>query len=143
VRLLAVGMDLAIRSRRYEHVPWQAYDALPHQLARMDVALAPLVDDPFNTTRSNVKLKDYAAAGAPWLASPVGEYAWMGASEGGRLVADGEWRTALEELIRDEDARLRLSIAGRRWAAGEVVVDHVEQLEALLERAMSVRAHAA
>ena len=144
VRLLAVGMDLGIRSRRYEHVPWQVYDALPHQLARMDIALAPLVNDGYNATRSNVKLKEYAAAGAPWLASPVGDYAWMGESEGGRLVADGDWRSALEALIRDERARQRLSVAGRKWAAGEVVVDHVEAFEALLDRAtMARRARAA
>jgi len=143
VRLLAVGMDLGITSPRYEHVPWQAYDALPLQLARMDVALAPLADHPFNTRRSNVKLKEYAAAGAPWLASPVGDYAWMGEREGGRLVADGDWRGAIERLIRDETARQRLSVAGRRWAAGEVVLDHVAELEALLERATARRARAA
>lgn len=143
VRVLAVGMDLGLDSRRYEHQPWQAYDALPHQLARMDVALAPLADHPFNTRRSNVKLKEYAAAGAPWLASPVGDYAGMGEAEGGRLVADGDWRQALEALIRDEEARTRLSLAGRRWAAGEVVVDHAGDLEALLEETVAQRATAA
>jgi hypothetical protein len=138
VRLLAIGMDLEISSPRYEHQPWQPYDALPHQLARCDVALAPLADVPFNRTRSNVKLKEYAAAGVPWLASPVGDYAGMGEQQGGRLVADGDWRSHLEAMVRDEDARVRLSLAGRRWAAGEVIVDHVGELERLFDHAAAL-----
>lgn len=141
VRLLAIGLDMGIESRRYEHQPWQAYDALPSQLARCDVLIAPLADVPFNRTRSNVKLKEYAAAGVPWLASPVGDYAWMGEEQGGRLVADGDWRAQLEALVRDEDARHRLAVAGRRWAAGEVVLDHVGELEQVYAEAAAL-AHA-
>jgi hypothetical protein len=138
VRVLAVGMDLGISSPRYEHVPWQAYDALPHQLARMDVALAPLADHPFNRTRSCVKLREYAAVGVPWLASPVGEAAELGEQQGGRLVADGDWRQQIEALVRDEPLRQRLGLAGRKWAAGEVVTEHVAALEAVLEQARAL-----
>lgn len=138
VRLLAVGMDLGIRSPRYEFVPWQAYDALPQQLARMDVALAPLADHPFNRTRSCVKLREYAAVGVPWLASPVGEQAQLGEQQGGRLVADGSWREHVEALVRDEPLRQRLGLAGRRWATGEVVVEHVADVEAVLEQARTL-----
>jgi hypothetical protein len=129
VRLLAIGLDMRVASRRYEFHPWQPYETLPSMMARCDVLLAPLADVPFNRTRSNVKLKEYAAAGVPWLASPVGDYAWMGEEQGGRLVADGDWRGQLEALVRDEATRHRLAVAGRRWAAGEVVVDHVGELE--------------
>lgn len=135
VRLLAIGLDLGIRSRRYEFQPWQSYDLLPGFMARCDIALAPLADVPFNRTRSNVKLKEYASVGVPWLASPVGEYAWMGEAQGGRLVADGDWRAQIEALVRDEEARQRLAIAGRKWAAGEVVLDHVFELEQVFDEA--------
>jgi glycosyltransferase involved in cell wall biosynthesis len=138
VRLLAVGTDLRIRSPRYEFLPWQAYEQLPNIVSRFDVALAPLADVPFNRTRSNVKLKEYAALGAPWLASPVGDYAWMGEEEGGRIVADGDWAGALEALIRDESLRTRLRVAGRRWAAEESVLEHVSELEQLFEHATAV-----
>jgi glycosyltransferase involved in cell wall biosynthesis len=140
VRVLAIGMDLAIDSPRYEWLPWQAYDALPQQLSRCDVALAPLADVPFNRTRSNVKLKEYAGAGTPWLASPIGPYAGLGEAQGGRLVADGDWAAALHGLIVDEAARRRLAANGRRWAAEEVVLEHVDELERLFEHAAAVAA---
>lgn len=135
VRLLGIGTDLEIRSPRCEYLDWQQYDQLPGLLARCDVALAPLADVSFNQTRSNVKLKEYAALGVPWLASPVGDYAWMGESEGGRLVEDGRWAAELEALIRDEQARTQLAGAGTRWARGENVLDHVGELEQLFEHA--------
>ena len=140
VRVLAIGTDVQIDSPRYEALPWQAYDDLPGLLARCDVAIAPLADISFNRTRSNVKLKEYAALGLPWLASPVGDYAWMGESEGGRLVADDGWSAALEALIRDEPARRRLGAAGRRWAAEEVVLEHVDELERLFAHAAAAGA---
>lgn len=138
VRIVATGVDLGIASPRYEFSPWEQYDALPVQLARCDIALAPLADVSFNRTRSNVKLKEYAAAGVPWLASPVGEYGWMGEQEGGRLVADGDWNRELERLVRDDAERQRLSFAGRRWAEQEVVLEHVQELERLFEHAAAV-----
>lgn len=138
VRVVAIGLDLGIRSPRYEALPWQAYDDLPGQLARCDIAIAPLADVSFNQTRSNVKLKEYAALGVPWLASPVGDYAWMGEQHGGRLVADGDWASALHTLIVDERARQRLAVAGRRWAAEENVLEHVGELEQLFAHAAEV-----
>ncbi|ADB51716.1 glycosyltransferase [Conexibacter woesei] len=138
VRMLGIGADVGLTSPRYEHLPWQAYDDLPGLLARCDVLIAPLADVSFNQTRSNVKLKEYAALGVPWLASPVGDYAWMGEAEGGRLVADSDWSSHIEALVRDEDARRTLAANGRRWAAGEVVVDHVGELEQLYEHAAAL-----
>ncbi|HEY4277592.1 MAG TPA: glycosyltransferase family 4 protein [Conexibacter sp.] len=138
VRLLAIGADLGMTSPRYEFQPWQPYDALPALLARCDIAIAPLADVPFNQTRSNVKLKEYAAVGVPWLASPVGDYAWMGEQHGGRLVPDGGWAAELNALVRDDQARSRLGVAGLGWARREVVLDHVGELEQLFEHAVAV-----
>ncbi|MDW5597263.1 glycosyltransferase [Conexibacter stalactiti] len=138
VRLLAIGLDMGISSRRYEFHQWQPYQDLPGLMARCDLLIAPLADVPFNRTRSNIKLKEYAAAGVPWLASPVGDYAWMGEEQGGRLVADGDWRGQIEALVRDEGARHRLAVAGRRWAAGEVVLNHVGELEEVFGEAVGL-----
>ena len=48
---------------------------------RLEAGIAPLADTRFNQSRSNVKLKEYAAGGAMWLVSPVGAYGDMGRRE--------------------------------------------------------------
>lgn len=137
LNITGVGLDLGIRSRRCIHVPGVAYGALAEHLPHFDLALAPLADTAVNRARSDVKLKEYAAAGVPWLASPVGPYAERGEQEGGRLVADGGWFAAIEALMHDADARRVLSQRGRRWAAGETIEAHVDAWEQTLEDAIA------
>jgi hypothetical protein len=134
--IVAIGLDLELRSRRYEHAPGIAYGMLPQQLAHLDIGLAPLADTAVNEARSDVKLKEYAAAGVPWLASPIGPYAGLGEQQGGRLVADGDWFAAIEQLMNDADARRVLAQRGLRWAAGETIEAHVDLWEQVFEEAI-------
>ena len=69
----------------------------------------PLTNIPFSLGRSNVKAREYAAAGVPWLASPVGSYVDLGGDQGGWLVEDDKWFEAMDALIR----------AGRERQAGQ------------------------
>ena len=108
VHFVTIGVNLGLPRDRYRHVEGLVYGALPEAIAEFDVALAPLTDIPFNRARSNVKLKEYAAIGVPWLASPIGPYADMGEDQGGRLVGDDEWEEALSALVVDRGERVRL-----------------------------------
>ncbi len=136
-----IGLDLGLASRRYTHIPFLPYGALVERLVHFDVALAPLADTAVNVARSDAKLKEYAAVGVPWLASPTGPYAGMGEQQGGRLVPDGEWSAAIDALMHDADARRVLSQRGLRWAAGETIEAHVDVWERTFEDAIaSVRA---
>lgn len=134
--IVAIGLDLEIRSRRYEHHPGIAYGMLPQQLAHLDVGLAPLAETAVNAARSDVKLKEYAAMGVPWLASPIGPYAERGEEQGGRLVADDDWFAAIEQLMNDADARRVLGQRGLRWAAAETIEAHVDVWEQTFEDAV-------
>jgi hypothetical protein len=134
VEIISIGLELGI-GRRYEAFPFNVYSALPAVLAQLDIGIAPLIDNDFNRIRSNVKLKEYAAVGLPWLASPVGPYAGMGEDEGGRLVPDDRWYAELDALVRDVDERRRLGFRGRRWAEGETIEHHVDQWERVFEEA--------
>ncbi len=100
VRIRSVGLDMGFsgddRCSYVKHVPYRELGA---ELAGFDVGIAPLDDIPFNRARSDVKLKEYAAAGVPWLASPIGPYAGLGEKQGGRLVADGDWLAALDRIV--------------------------------------------
>jgi glycosyltransferase involved in cell wall biosynthesis len=144
VRLLTIGLGLGLAPERTEHVPLAPFPELVRILARADVGVAPLVDIPWNRARSNVKLKEYAAAGLAWLASPVGPYVGMGEQQGGRLVADDGWLEALAALATDARARRKLAKRGAKWVRHEGVERHASDWEAALrDAAQRARARAA
>lgn len=135
--ITGVGLDLGLKSRRYTHIDGLPYGALPENLVHFDFALAPLADTAVNRARSDVKLKEYAAAGVPWLASPVGPYAGLGEQQGGRLIAEGDWFAAIESLMNEADARRVLTQRALRWASGETIETHVEIWERTFEDAIA------
>jgi glycosyltransferase involved in cell wall biosynthesis len=95
-------------------------DAVPAQLARMHVGLAPYAgDQPFYF--SPLKLYEYMAAGLPVVASDVGDLAGIVAAAGaGHTVppdAPAALAAALAELARAPDEARRLGAAGRAHVA--------------------------
>lgn len=115
VRVVSIGVDLAIRHARYVNHRIVPIDELPAHLVDVDIGIAPLLDGRLNAARSNVKLKEFAAAGAMWLASPRGPYADMGEHQGGRLVEDDAWRATLDHLVQDHRTRVELARRARAW----------------------------
>jgi hypothetical protein len=121
VRVVTINIDLKMEHERYACEEAMPIEALTHRLADFDVGLVPLADIPFNRGRSNVKAREYAAAGVPWLASPVGSYEGLGEEEGGRLVEDGEWFEALDGLIRARRDRAKQAKRAKAWAKRETI----------------------
>lgn len=134
VHVECVGVDLQLDTR-YRHADELGFDDLPHAMSGWDLAIAPLADTVFNATRSDIKVKEYAASQLPWLASPCGPYADLGEDQGGRLVADGEWLAALTALVDDKRARKRLAKAGEKWAKSQTTDAAAAQWEAVLTEA--------
>ena len=134
-----IGVGLGLRHERYRHVPHVEFFDLPPKLAEYDVGLAPIADIPFNRARSNIKVKEYAALGRPWLASPVGPYASLGERQGGRLVADDGWCEALGRLVDKPRELRKLAKHARRWGRAQSVSANVklweDALAAAIERA--------
>ncbi len=143
VRVVTIGLRLGLDSPRYESRKGIPLLELGGHAAGFDIAIAPLVDLDFNRSRSNVKLKEYAAAGVPWLASPIGPYAGMGEKQGGRLVADDRWHDELARLIDRPRERAKLAKRARRWGAGETISKNAGQWQAHLEAAIGLRRAAA
>jgi hypothetical protein len=121
LRVVTVGLRLALRSPRYEFRPKVPFGDLLGAMADFDIGIAPLADTPFNHARSDIKLKEYSAVGAAWLASPIGAYRDLGSKEGGRLVGEEEWFGALDGLIRSGLKRRRLSRQALRWAHSQTI----------------------
>ena len=99
-----------------------------------DVGIAPIADNPFNRAKSNVKVKEYAVMGVPWLASPIGPYAGLGEKQGGRLVPDDRWYEELERLVDDERARRGSRSAASSGANGQRLRRNLGGWEAAMRR---------
>ena len=98
-----------------EHVPW-TLAGQERELARLDVGIMPLVDDPWSRGKCSYKLLQYMAVGVACVASPVGMNAELIEDGKNGLLADSaeEWEQALERLLADAELRRSLGRAGRR-----------------------------
>jgi glycosyltransferase involved in cell wall biosynthesis len=139
VRVVSIGLGLGLRHERYEHRTGVHLWELSQAVAEFDVGIAPLADVEFNRSRSNVKLKEYAAAGTPWLASPVGPYVELGEKQGGRLVPDDGWHEAIVRLLDRPRERRRLAKRAARWGAAQVLSTQLVASERQLARAVALR----
>jgi len=139
VRVETINIDLGIEHPRYRREEAVPIERLTQRLADFDIGLVPLADIPFNAGRSNVKAREYAAAGVPWLASPVGSYRDLGTEEGGRLVADGDWFGALDELIRSRRERSKQGKRAKAWAKRETIWEMAGVWERLFVDAIAAR----
>lgn len=87
----------------------------PHGFT-FDIGVVPLVDIPFNHAKSWIKGLEYAAAGIPFIASPLPEYVRLNQEFGiGRLASTpSEWKEHIEELsdpsVRFEEAQRQRAI---------------------------------
>jgi glycosyltransferase involved in cell wall biosynthesis len=140
VTFVSVGIDLGIRSPRYRCHGFVPFRELAAIVGGFDIGVAPLLDSPFNRSRSDIKVKEYAAAGATWLASPVGPYRALGAAEGGQLIADRDWHAALTQLVEDDAVRARLTRQARAWARRQTIRTTAARWEAILKSAVSAAA---
>jgi glycosyltransferase involved in cell wall biosynthesis len=140
LRVESVGMvDLQLPRERYTRSRQVPFEQLGRQLVRFDIGIAPIVNNPFNAARSNIKVKEYAAAGVPWLASPIGPYAALGEKQGGRLVPDDRWYEQIDRLIGDERGRRKLVKHGRKWAAEQMLAKNTKRWEQALTEAIERR----
>ncbi len=139
-RVETVGLSTrGMRSDRYGHTASVPLQRLIERVATFDIGIAPLADFPINHSRSDIKVREYSAAGTPWLASPLGPYVGLGKDQGGMLVADDDWEETLVRLASDEKARKKLSKAARKWADRESLEASIGEWERVLRRTVEER----
>jgi glycosyltransferase involved in cell wall biosynthesis len=97
---------------------WRSYAGFVNWLTSVNppwhIGLAPLLDTPFNLSKSPIKAMDYAALGLVVLASDTPVYRGsLADGPAGQLVPNtaAAWYSALTWLVRNPD--LRRSIAAR------------------------------
>jgi glycosyltransferase involved in cell wall biosynthesis len=101
-----------------------------------DIALAPLIDTPFNRCKSDIKFLDYSAIGVPGIYSRVPAYlSSVQHLETGWLVDNQvqTWTAALEECLNNKELRLQVSRNASRYLYKERILARTTQkwLEAL------------
>lgn len=85
-------------------------------LVTSDIGLAPLPDNRFTRGKCGFKILQYAAAGLPVVASPVGanaEYIQDG-TNGFYAVDDSDWIEKISLLLKDSQLRQQMGRAGRQ-----------------------------
>ncbi len=136
VQVEALGLGLGLRGDRYTKTRFVPILELIDYASTWDVGIAPLANLAFNQSKSNVKLKEYAAGATPWLASPVGPYLGMGERQGGRLVADDRWYEEITRLLDKPRERRKLAKRAVKWAAEETLERNFKRWEAVLGEAV-------
>jgi GT2 family glycosyltransferase/glycosyltransferase involved in cell wall biosynthesis len=110
---------------------------------RWDIAVSPLIENPFNLCKSAIKPMEYAACGLPTVASRHPEYeAAFGGDHGVFLVENDEtaWIDALAKLIDDPGARERAGRLAREHCRVRHVLSRQRDLrEAAVRRAVASR----
>lgn len=140
LHVVTIGVRLDLPADRYEHHLVVPMPELKDHVRRFDIAIAPLGDIPMSYARSNVKVKEYSAAGVPWLASERGPYLGLGPSEGGLLVPDSGWEAAIDRMIGSRFQRMRLRRRARSWAKTQLMTRHADQWLAAFEEATEAAA---
>jgi hypothetical protein len=115
----------AERIERRALVPWQQ---LPAEIARVQINLAPLIDNPQRRAKSALKYLEAGMLGIPTIAADLPPYQEVVRHGETALLAStpANWQQQLTHLIEAEDERQRLGQAARH----DVLSNHTTQVRA-------------
>jgi glycosyltransferase involved in cell wall biosynthesis len=100
-----------------EWKPWRL-DHEVEDIAHLEIALAPLSNNPWNRGKSGLKIIQYWASGVPVIASPVGTYKDMIVDGENGLFASNtpEWVQAMLRVMKDPELCQKLIRNGLKTA---------------------------
>jgi len=128
-----------LKNMPVEKCPWSVSTQYV-DLAASDIGLAPLPDNRFTRGKCGFKILQYAAAGVPTVASPVGvsaQYVQDGVT--GFLASEpGQWTQRISELLDRPDLRLEMGTRAREFVRAYDASVIGEQLANLLRRYLGV-----
>lgn len=118
-----------IDSGEMEYVDWSPLPDYPKGLIDTNCAVtfAPLIDNIFNKSKSNIKMIESGALGMPGTYQNMCTYeaAEHKFNDGKDLIAK------LEYLTSDEDVYMKESAKARKYAEGLWLEDHIDEYEGL------------
>lgn len=104
---------------KIEKIAW-SQQTQARDLAECDIGLAPLSDNLFTRGKCGFKILQYAAAGLPTVASPVGVNAELitNGSNGYLAVSHRDWVDCVSRLIQDSNLRKQIGAKARQTVRG-------------------------
>jgi len=95
-----------------------------------DIALAPVINNAFGNSKSDLKIKEYAAAGIPIIASPITPYK-ESADNGVDIVFANdfnEWYNEINGLIKNVKRREDMARKNKEWAKKNWIQDNTKNI---------------
>lgn len=112
-----------------EHHPGELIENYPLILSTMgwDFAIAPVIDNSFGNSKSDIKIKEYAAVGLPIIASPVRPY--LDAAKDGAYIffaeTHNDWVRYMEKLSKDKKLRDQITKHNKEWVEKYWIQDRI------------------
>jgi glycosyltransferase involved in cell wall biosynthesis len=102
-----------------KHYPGEPLDQYSMVLASKgwDIAVAPVINNSFGNCKSDLKIKEYSAAGYPIIASPIQPYR-EAAENGARIVfaeTFDQWYNSIKKMVKISEIRDEMTKANREW----------------------------
>jgi hypothetical protein len=112
-----------------EYIDWSSLPDFPQGIydTNCNVAFAPLQDNIFNRSKSNIKMVEAGAFGMPGTYQDICTY--EGADH--PFKSGGDLINKLEHITSDFDRYMNLSAKSRKFAEGLWLEDHLDEYEAL------------
>jgi len=122
--LVIADRDPQLPLRRCQFVPWDNAREI-HDLARIDIGVMPLPDDPWTRGKCGFKALQYMALEIPAVVSPVGVNKEIVADgvDGYWCTTHAEWADRLSTLIVNADQRRSMGARGRQKVIEHYSVD--------------------
>ena len=117
--------ELDLQGVTVRHIVWSGDTEMAH-LRDFDIGLMPLfADQEWDKYKCGLKLIQYMAIGIPAVASPVGVNASIVDHGRDGFIAsnDGEWESALRQLLIDEQLRRTVGAAARETASTKYSIE--------------------
>ena len=120
------------------HYPGESLEDYPQVLCTKgwDIAIAPVINNAFGNAKSDLKIKEYCAAGIPIIASKVVPY--EEAAQNGAMInlatTFDEWYNAIKYMIDNPSKRDEIIKANKEWIAKYWIQDKVEDIASVYKQ---------
>lgn len=123
------------------HYPGESLEDYPAVLCSKgwDIAIAPVINNGFGNAKSDIKIKEYAAAGIPIVASAVMPYieAKQSGAEVTLATTFDEWYNAIKELIENKEKRDEITRKNKGWIEKYWIQDNIEKISGVYTQVLS------